>query len=56
MARIGTIEPGSTVRVSHKEFKLKQVHDDGRIDLISDEGSFGFTILDLLGSSLGNEE
>lgn len=56
MARIKAIEPGSTVRVSRKEFKLKQVHDDGRIDLVSDEGSFGFTILDLLGSSLGNED
>ena len=55
MARIKAIAPGSTIRVSHKEFKLKRVYDDGRVDLMSDEGSFGFTILDLLGSNLGDE-
>lgn len=56
MAQIRSIVPGSKLRVSHKEFKLKQVFDDGRVDLTSDKGSFGFTILDLLGSNLGNEE
>lgn len=47
--------PGSKFTFSHREFKLKQVYDDGRVDLKSDEGSFGFTILDLLGSSLSDE-
>ncbi len=55
MAQIKAIVPGSRIRVSHKTFRLKQVFDDGRIDLTSDEGSFGFTILDLLVSNLGNE-
>jgi ribonuclease P/MRP protein subunit POP5 len=56
MADVKALVPGSKVRVSHKEFRLKRVFDDGRIDLASDEGSFGSTILDLLGSVLGDEE
>jgi ribonuclease P/MRP protein subunit POP5 len=55
MARFKAIAPGSVVRVARKEFRLKQVYDDGRVDLTDDEGSYGFTILDLLGSKLGNE-
>ena len=55
MARIRAIAPGSTIRVSRKKFKLKQVYDDNRVDLTSDEGSFGFTIQDLLGFNLGDE-
>lgn len=48
MAEIKAFVPGSDVRISRGEFKLKQVFDDGRVDLTSSEGSFGFTILDLL--------
>jgi len=52
---ITELGPGSRIKVSHEEFTLKGVFEDGRVDLASDEGSFGFTILDLLGSNLGNE-
>ena len=55
LAGIKALPPGSVVRVFRKEFLVKRVFNDGRVDLESDEGSFGFTVLDLLGSSLGNE-
>ena len=55
VGRLRALAPGSKVTFSHKELKLKQAYDDGRVDLKSDEGSFGFTILDLLGSSLASE-
>ncbi len=55
IARIKAMVPGSKIKISHKEFTLRQAFQDGRIDLTSDEGSFGFTVLDLLGSNLGNE-
>lgn len=52
---IAELGPGSRIKVSRKEYRLKGVFEDGRVDLTSDEGSFGFTILDLLGFNLGNE-
>lgn len=55
IAEIKVLVPGSRIKISQKEFRLKQVFDDGRVDLTSDERSFGFTILDLLESNLGNE-
>lgn len=48
MAEIKAFVPGSDVKIARGEFKLKQVFDDGRVDLTSDQGSFGFTILDFL--------
>ncbi len=56
LAAIKALVPGSTVKICRREFRLKQVFADGRIDLESDDGSFGFTILDFLGSGLDSEE
>ena len=55
LALLRAASPGSRFSFSHREFKLKQVFADGRVDLKDDEGSFGFTILDLLGPSLSDE-
>ena len=55
LAGIKALPPGSVVRVSRRGFLVRRVFNDGRVDLESEEGSFGFTVLDLLGSGLGYE-
>jgi RNase P/RNase MRP subunit POP5 len=55
LARIKAIVPGSRITVHGQDFKLKRVHDDGRVDLSRNDESFGFTVLDLSESNLGNE-